>query len=132
MYVINFNKKQVRRHTEQIKRVLQKDFELREIPAHIDLAQPIDVQVVALVDLCGLTPTEWQTQPIVVILPDDSAVAAAILAELHGRMGYFPSILLVGYAPDGGQNEEHTFTIYGVLGLQTIRDEARARRYVSA
>jgi len=64
-----------------------------DIPSQLDLQQPLAPQVVALADAAGLTPQQWQIEPLLINLPSLNYSAAALLAELHGRMGYFPPVL---------------------------------------
>ena len=96
-----------------------------DAPAQFDHAQPFGPQAVALVDGCGLTPTEWQTVPIVVAPPALNFIAVALLAELHGRMGYFAPCLRMrpveGILPP-------RYEVAEALDLQGQRDAARRRR----
>jgi len=56
--------------------------------------------------------------------------AVALIAELHGRMGYFPPI--IRFRPVVGLNGQPVtpprFEIAGVSNLQALRDEARKGR----
>ena len=65
---------------------------------------------------------EWQSEPILVILPSLTTIAAAVLAELHGRMGYFPPVVRTrpvrNFVP-------RNFEVAEILDLQMIRDHAR-------
>jgi len=45
------------------------------------------------VDGVGLTSQQWQTELLLVNLPSLNHIATCLLAELHKRKGYFPSIL---------------------------------------
>jgi len=69
--------------------------EVRDEPtqARIDDGRPLAPQVTAMVDGLGLSSREWQTAPLLVNLPGYAPTAAAVLAELHGRMGHFPAIV---------------------------------------
>ncbi len=70
-----------------------------DIPTYFDPAQPFAQQVAALIDQLELTPTEWQTLPLLVNPPTLNVIAIALLAELHGRMGYFPPVLRLRSVP---------------------------------
>jgi hypothetical protein len=76
-------------------------------------------------DGAGLAPAEWQIAPLIVNLPGYAPAAAALLAELHGRIGHFPTVLwmqpVTTTAPTRFQAAE-------VVNLQALRDEARRRR----
>ena len=63
--------------------------------------------------------------PLVVNLPGYAPAVAVLLAELHGRMGYFPAIVRV--RPVGGAVPPR-FEVGEVLNLQAIRVEARKQR----
>ena len=90
-----------------------------------DEQQPFGPQ---LADLCAqidLTPAQWQGEPILVVLPSLNFIAAALLAELHGRMGYFPPVArtrpVVGKVP-------RQFEMAEIIDLQGIREQARLKR----
>ena len=82
-------------------------------------------QVNRLVDSINLNPTEWQTERILVNPPGFAPLALALLAELHGRMGYFPSIVRMRPVPNSKPQE---FEVAEVVNFQKVRDEARTRR----
>ncbi len=96
-----------------------------EVPTQLDLQQPMLSQIVALVDRAGLTPAQWQTESIVVNPPALNYAAVLLLAELHGRMGYFPTCLRL--RPVAGSTPPR-FAVAELLPLQQVRDEARQRR----
>lgn len=90
-----------------------------------DEQQPFASQ---LADLCAqidLTPEEWQGEPILLVLPSLNFIAAALLAELHGRMGYFPPVVrtrpVVGKVP-------RQYEVAEILDLQALREQARKQR----
>lgn len=90
-----------------------------------DVERPFGPQVVALVDAVGLNPVEWQTLPIIVNPPSLNYIAVALLAELHGRMGYFPAVLRLRPVPE---SVPPRFEVAEILNLQALRDRARERR----
>lgn len=96
------------------------------LPAQFDPRQPFAPQLVALVEQVPLSPEEWQTAPILVIPPALSAIAGLALAELHGRMGYFPP--LVRLRPVEAALPPR-FEAAEILNLQVVRDRARGRRF---
>lgn len=99
--------------------------EVREISVHFDLNKPFAEQVVALVDCVGFTPEEWQTLPILINPPAHAVIAVALLAELHGRMGYFPSVIRL--RPVSGSMSP-AFEVAEIIQLQDLRAAARQRR----
>lgn len=72
-----------------------------------------------------LTTEIWQSASIVVNLPSFNTIAALILAEFHGRMGYFPRVVRMRPVPNSTPPE---FEVAEVLSLQAVRDEARKER----
>lgn len=95
------------------------------VPCHVAVEQALAPQVVALADACGLTAEEWQTAPLLVNPPSLNYIAVTLLAEVHGRCGYFPAHLrlrpVTGSVP-------HRYQVAEVLNLQAVRDRARAQR----
>lgn len=94
-------------------------------PTQFDPQEPFAEQARALMDSVGLLPEEWQTLPLLINLPTLHVIAALVLAELHGRMGYFPAILRLrsveGSVPP-------RFEVAEILNLQAVRDAARRLR----
>lgn len=96
-----------------------------EVPVQFDEAAPFAPQVRALVNAVGLDARAWQTTPLLLLLPSLNFIAAALLAELHGRMGYFPPLLRTRPVAD---SLPRTYEIAEVLDLQALRDDARKQR----
>jgi hypothetical protein len=96
-----------------------------EINAQFDPALPFGEQVRKLIEQTGLTAQEWQTLPLIINLPSLNVIAALLLAELHGRMGYFPAIVRLRPVADAVPPQ---FEVAEILNLQAVRDAARARR----
>jgi len=97
----------------------------RRVPTQLDQQAEFLPQIVALADAAGLSADEWQTAAIIVNPPALNYVAVALLAELHGRMGYFPTC--VRLRPVAGSTPPQ-FEVVGLLNLQSVREQARARR----
>lgn len=98
--------------------------EVREVVTHLDLARPLAPQIVALADACELDAAAWQTEAIILNPPSLGVIAAALLAELHGRMGYFAPVLQMRAVSGIGPRYE----VAAIVNLQDARDAARARR----
>ena len=96
-----------------------------EVPVHCDHGESFAAQATDLIDAAGLSATEWQSLPILVVLPSLAPVAAACLAELHGRIGCFPAVLRL--RPRAGAVPA-VFDVAEVIDLQRLREESRARR----
>lgn len=100
--------------------------EVRQVPAHFDAAQPYVPQILALAAACHLSPDEWQSMPILIVPPALNFIAVALLAELHGRMGYFPAVVRLHSLPG---STPPRYEVAEILHLQAIRDKARATRF---
>lgn len=96
------------------------------VPAHFDHGKPFSEQVTALVDAIELSSEDWQTKPILVVPPAYNFAAVTLVAELHGRMGYFPSILRIRPVPESSPPR---FEIAEIINLQAVRDQSRVKRW---
>lgn len=90
-----------------------------------DEQAPFVPQLHHLLEQIDLTPEAWQSEPILVVLPSLNFIAAALLAELHGRMGYFPPVVRTRPLADAIPRR---YEIAELLDLQAIRETARRRR----
>lgn len=95
------------------------------IDSRIDPERPLFPQIVAMIDRVGLSPEEWQTRPLLINPPSLNFSAVALLAELHGRMGYFPAVVRLKPVPG---SVPPRFEVAEILNLQAARDEARRKR----
>jgi len=99
--------------------------EVRYVPVQFDHQQPFIPQVEALADDCALTAEEWQTRPLLIVPPALNFIAVALLAELHGRCGYFPSCVRLRPVPG---SIPPRYEVAEILDLQVVRDTARRKR----
>lgn len=127
MLLLNFAHPLTQPHLEQIAEAagVTDRLDLRQIAAQFDPQQPFAPQAAALADAAGLSPAQWQTEPLLVNLPSLNQIAACLLAELHGRMGYFPSVIRL--RPLAGSTPPQ-FEFAEIINLQSIRDDSRTRR----
>ena len=126
MILINFAHPFTPEHLKQIEGLAnQKVDRTIEISAAIHPQEAIHLQVVELIEQTGLSSTEWQTYPLLVNPPSLNFIAITLLAELHGRCGYFPAHLrmrpVAGSVPIEYEAAE-------ILNLQAIRENARKTR----
>ncbi len=96
-----------------------------EVTSQINPDKAIEPQIEAMLDQINLTPQEWQTKPILLNLPSLNFSTAALLAQLHGRIGYFPSILRLKPNVEGLTPR---FEAAELLNLQAMRERARGKR----
>ena len=92
---------------------------------HFDEQRPFVPQLQELMAQIDLSPVQWQTAPILVLLPALNFIAGLVLAELHGRMGYFPPV--VRTRPVAGAVPRR-YEVAEILDLQAVREAARRRR----
>ncbi|TAH49148.1 MAG: hypothetical protein EYC68_18645 [Chloroflexota bacterium] len=96
-----------------------------EVKTQIDTQAELAPQVVALADACALSPQEWQSEQILVLPPALNFAAVALMAELHGRMGYFPAMVRTRPIPNALPPQ---YEIAEIVNLQGMRERARGRR----
>lgn len=124
--IVNLGRPLTNEQQEQISRLLDVQIseivEPDEVPPCFDDEALYELQVTRLVGSLGLTSEEWQTLRIVVNLPGFAPAAAALVADLHGRMGHFPHLIRLRPSPD----DRTVFEVAEIMELQRIRDTARA------
>jgi hypothetical protein len=126
MLILNFTHPLTDEHRAQIEALVGTTIdEIRTIAVQIDQTKPLVPQISAIVDAAHLSSQEWQTRSLLINPPGYAPAAFVLLAELHGRIGHFPS--LIRLRPKGGPIP--AFEVAEVLGLQAIRDAARQHRW---
>ena len=103
----------------------QVNLRIWELSLSLDHHAPFAAQIADLLDGLGLSRAAWQSAPLLVNPPGFSPAAAVLIAELHGRLGHFPSILRI--RPVASSNPPQ-YEVAEILNLQATRDSARARR----
>lgn len=126
MILLNYSHPLTPAHLEQIETLTGKKIErVVEVHSQIDSQKPLAPQVIALVEETQLSPLEWQSAELVVNPPALNFIAVVLLAELHGRCGYFPAMLRTRPVPN---STPPRYEAAEVINLQAVRDEARKRR----
>ncbi len=124
--LINFSHPLSDEHLAALRAMIQQPvIRLIDAPAQLDVTRPFAEQVRGLVDGVGLTALEWQTAAILVNPPSLNAIAVTLLAELHGRMGYFPPVVRLRRVADALPPR---FEVAEIINLQAVREAARGRR----
>ena len=125
MILLNYAHPLTDAQRDQLAALLGEAPTVRDIAAEVDRAQPLTQVAAALADAAGLTLGEWQTQTLLINPPALAPGALALIAELHGRCGYFVPALnirpVLGALPP-------RYEVAEIVDLQTLRDHARRRR----
>ena len=125
MLILNFTHPLTEEERTQIKVLASTSIEkVYDIPVQINDQEPLEPQITTIVDSIGLSSEEWQTRPLLINPPGYAPAAFVLLAELHGRIGHFPT--LIRRRPKPGPVT--TYEVAELLNLQTIREAARERR----
>lgn len=126
LHVINFTRPLTGQQCAQIEEsVGQAIGVLIDVTLVFDESRAFAPQCVTCLDKIGLTRTQWQTLPIIVNLPGLTAGAACLLAELHGRMGHFPSVVRLSQQSNNGLA---SYSIIEVIDIQNVRTAAHKRQ----
>ena len=126
MIILNFSHPLTEEQVAQIEAVTQTTVtRVIAVTPQFDEQEVFVDQLTALMAAIDLTPLEWQSAPLLVVLPSLNFIAGLLLAELHGRMGYFPPVVrtrpVAGVVP-------RRYEIAEVLDLQDVREQARRQR----
>jgi hypothetical protein len=104
----------------------QKVEQIIPLSVQFDNDQPFLTQLQALIAQLPLSAETLQTTPILVNPPSLNFITALVLAELHGRMGYFAPVIRL--RPIQGSLPPR-YEVAEILNLQAVRDAARQTRY---
>jgi len=126
LVLINFSHPFTHEQLRQLEELARKKVErVIEVSAQIDPQQPIVPQIAAMADRTGLTPQEWQTTPLIINPPSLSISAVTLLAELHGRCGYFPAVVRLRPVASSVPPQ---FEMAEIVNLQAVREKSRKGR----
>lgn len=125
MTVINFSHPITGEQLAQLEALFDSSIVVKDVPVQVDLTKSIAEQAETIIEQVGWSANDWQTEKFIVNLPGLSTAAAALLAAIHGRCGYFPPVIVM-------RREEGAvprFVISEVVNLQALRDSSRERRF---
>lgn len=126
MILLNFTHPLSQSQLQQLQSVMGEKIDRTiHIPVQFEHERSFVEQVRELADAAGLSPEEWQSAPILIIPPALNFIAVTLLAELHGRMGYFPPIVRMRPVHE---TLPPRYEVAEVINLQAVRDAARTRR----
>ena len=98
---------------------------VHNIPVQMNNGRSFPPQIQTIVNKIGLTAEQWQTTPILINPPAYAPAAAAMLAEMHGRIGHFPPIIRIRPVLDSVPPQ---YEVAEIINLQEIRSAARLQR----
>ncbi len=125
MLVLNFTHPLTDEQRAQIEALASTPIEeIRNVHVQINQEDPLEPQIASIVDATGLSSEEWQIRPLLINPPGYAPAAFVLLAELHGRIGHFPSLIRLRPKP----GPVTTYEVAELLNLQALREEARLRR----
>jgi hypothetical protein len=126
MLLLNFGHPLTDAQLARIRELVGRDVErIIAVPTHLDHERPFDEQVRELLTTVPLTPEQWQTTPLIINPPSLAPITAVLLAEIHGRSGFFPTILRLRPV---ARTMPPQFEVAELLNLHGVRDAARTRR----
>lgn len=97
-----------------------------ELPVQFDDQAPFLPQLEELTGRIPLSARDWQTVSLLVNLPALNFIAGLLLADLHGRTGYFPPVVRTHPAPG---SLPPRYQVAEILNLQAVRERARSARH---
>ena len=96
-----------------------------DVAVQFDNRWPYHEQIASLLRGLPLTADDWQTRPILVNPPALNYIAVLLIAELHGRIGYFPPVMRLRQLSSA---MPPAFEVAEILNLQAVREQARGTR----
>ena len=126
MMLLNFSYPLTPSQLSEVEQLTKQKIEhVLDVRTQFDNELSFQDQARALVESVRLAPVEWQTTPLITNLPSFAPIAALVLAELHGRIGHFPTVLRLRPVPESTPQQ---FEVAEILNLQAVREAAREKR----
>ena len=127
MILINFSHPLTPKQLKETEVIVGQPIEqVFNLPVQFDNQSPYLLQLKKLFTDFPVSSEQLQICPLLVNLPSLNFIAGLVLAELHGRMGYFPPVLRLRPVPE---SLPPCYEVVEVLNLQAVRDGARIQRY---
>jgi len=124
LHVLNFTRPLNERQRDRIEQMVgYRISRMIEVATHFVNDQDFASQAERFVEQVGLSAHDWQTLPILVNPPGYTPGALCLISELHGRMGYFPTIIRL--RPTQGGLE--AFEVAEIIHLRALRLAASQR-----
>jgi len=126
LYLLNFSHPVTDEQLTQIKKIIgAEQMEVVDVSTHFDNDMPFEPQLQALMAGLPISGRQLQTEQILIIPPALNFITAMVLAELHGRMGYFPPMVRIRSIAN---SLPPRYEVAEIVNLQRLRAEARKRR----
>ncbi len=127
MILLNFSHPLTAEQIDQLQKIVNEPIEkIINVAVHFDNQLPFLPQLEELIRQISLSAEQYQTASLLVNPPSLNFITALLLAELHGRMGYFPPFVRLRPVEDAVPPR---FEVAEVLNLQAVRDAARKERF---
>ena len=127
MILLNFSHPLTDLQLKQIDKLIDQPIQtLHEFQVQFDTQEPFVEQLRNMMHQIPLSSEAFQTEQFLVNSPALNFITAMLLAELHGRMGYFPPIIRLRPVPNSIPPQ---FEVAEIINLQTVRDLARMKRF---
>jgi hypothetical protein len=124
--IINFAHPFTKDQLDQIRESLGCDIEIAyQSTAQFDHQAPFPAQVDALLESIPISGNQWQTERLLINLPSLNVIAALMLANLHGRIGHFPTVIRLKPRENA---TPPVFDLAEILNLNQMRENARRKR----
>ena len=126
MEIINFSHPITSEQLSQLEIITNLKVEqVIDVPVQFENQEAFLPQLKKLVERLPLNGSRLQTEAVLINLPAHNMIAAMLLAELHGRMGYFPAVIRIPPVPG---STPPRYDVAEIINLQSVRDEARKVR----
>ncbi len=130
MILINYNRPLKPDQINQVEAIIHEGIE-RVIDLgvpELDVDAPVQPQLKALTKRLERLDLDLQKEPVIILLPPQNYQAVMVMADLHGRMGYFPRVIRTLLRTGGGLFPRHDAV--EVLDPQALEDLSAPSRDV--
>lgn len=98
---------------------------VEDVAVQLDNGTPFEDEIRRLVDEVDPAGELWRQEGLIVNPPSYAPATAVLIAELHGRMGHFATIVRMRPVPDSTPTR---YEVAEIINLQAVRERARTQR----